>query len=46
MRIVYQRLVDTGKPAKVAITPVMRKLVVLANSLVSAGRKWGLRAMG
>jgi transposase len=43
MRIVYQRLVDAGKPAKVAITAVMRKLVVLANSLVSAGGKWGLR---
>lgn len=40
MRVVYNRLVDTGKPAKAAITALMRKLGVLANSLVSAGRKW------
>ena len=27
----YQQLVDAGKPAKIAITAVMRKLVILAN---------------
>jgi transposase len=33
-RALYQKLVDAGKPAKVAITAVMRKLVVLANALL------------
>lgn len=36
----HQRLRDKGKPAKVAITAVMRKLVVLANSLVAQNRNW------
>ncbi|MEE2950718.1 MAG: IS110 family transposase, partial [Pseudomonadota bacterium] len=34
------RLVANGKPKKVAITAVMRKLVVLANALLKKGRKW------
>ncbi|MCW6535750.1 IS110 family transposase, partial [Sphingomonas sp. MMSM24] len=29
-----------GKPPKVAITAVMRKLLVLANSLVAQNRPW------
>jgi transposase len=29
-----------GKPAKVAITAVMRKLLELANALVKADRAW------
>ncbi|MHA6326620.1 IS110 family transposase, partial [Roseivivax sp. CAU 1753] len=28
------------KPRKVAVTAVMRKLVVLANALIRDGRKW------
>ncbi|MEM1409505.1 MAG: IS110 family transposase [Pseudomonadota bacterium] len=36
----YQALTAAGKPAKVAITAVMRKLIVLANALVKADRKW------
>jgi len=36
----YRQLVDAGKPAKVAITAIMRKLVVLANALSRHGRKW------
>lgn len=36
----YQTLSDAGKPAKVAITAVMRKLLVLANSLIRDDRKW------
>jgi len=36
----YRQLVDAGKPAKVAITAIMRKLVVLANALLRHGRKW------
>ena len=36
----HQRLRDKGKPSKVAITAVMRKLLVLANSLVAQNRHW------
>lgn len=36
----YQALITAGKPAKLAITAVMRKLVILANALVKADRKW------
>ena len=36
----HQRLRDKGKPHKVAITAVMRKLLVLANSLVAQNRHW------
>ena len=32
---VYQHLLSNGKPAKVAITAVMRKMVVLANRLMA-----------
>jgi transposase len=36
----YQQLVAAGKPAKVAITAIMRKLIVMANALLKAGRPW------
>ena len=36
----YQRMVAAGNPAKVAITTVMRKLVVTANALLKADRLW------
>jgi len=36
----YQQLVAAGKPAKIAITAVMRKLVVTANALLKADRCW------
>ena len=36
----YQQLVATGKPAKIAITAVMRKLIVTANALLKADRLW------
>ena len=36
----YQALRQAGKPAKVAITAVMRKLLIIANALVRDGRKW------
>ncbi|MDO1584338.1 IS110 family transposase, partial [Rhizobium oryzicola] len=29
-----------GKPPKVAITAIMRKLIVLANALLKNNRKW------
>ena len=36
----YQELIKVGKPAKVAITAVMRKLLLLANALLRDRRKW------
>jgi transposase len=36
----YQSLIAAGKPAKVAITAVMRKLIVLTNALLKDHRKW------
>lgn len=36
----YQQLVNAGKPAKVAITAIMRKLIILANTLIKANRLW------
>lgn len=39
----YRRLVQARKPAKIAITAVMRKLIVLANALLKADRTWSPR---
>lgn len=36
----YDALIKAGKPPKVAITAVMRKLVILANTLLRQNRKW------
>jgi len=36
----YKRLRDNGKKPKVALTAVMRKLVVLANTLLKEDRTW------
>jgi transposase len=36
----YAHLIETGKLAKVALTAIMRKLVVLANALLKANRRW------
>lgn len=33
-------LTEQGKPAKVVITAIMRRLIVLANTLIAGGRKW------
>ncbi len=38
----YGRLRKNGKPFKVAITAVMRKLAILANTLITENRKWTL----
>lgn len=40
MKAFYDRLIAKGKKAKVAITAVMRKLLVLANTLVGEDRLW------
>ena len=36
----YEALRKAGKPAKVAITAIMRKLIILANALLRDDRKW------
>ena len=40
----YGRLVERGKPHKVAVTAVMRKLIVIANALLRDRRMWDDRA--
>ena len=36
----FEQLVSDGKPRKLALTAIMRKLVVTANALLRDGRKW------
>ena len=40
LKAFYTRLRAAGKPAKLALVAVMRKLVVLANTLVTQNRMW------
>jgi len=40
MKAKYQAMTAAGKPAKVAITTIMRKLIILANALLRANRPW------
>ena len=43
MKAFYQRLRARGKPPKLALIAVARKLVILANTLISEDRTWQLR---
>jgi transposase len=40
MKAKYRQLVAAGKPAKLALTALMRKLLVLANALLKSRRAW------
>ncbi len=40
LEAIYSRLTNAGKPPKVAITAVMRKLIVTANALLRDNRQW------
>lgn len=40
----YQALIAVGKPPKVAIAGVMRKLTILANVLLRENRNWTPKA--
>ena len=40
LKAFYNRLVAAGKAKKIALTAVMRKLIVLANTLLKEDRKW------
>jgi transposase len=33
-------MTKAGKPAKIALTALMRKLIELANALIKQNRKW------
>ncbi len=44
MKAFYRRLIAKGKPAKVALIAVARKLVLLANTLVAENRTWQQKA--
>lgn len=39
----YKELVAVGKPPKLALTAIMRKLLILANALLRDGREWSLK---
>jgi transposase len=40
LRQKYQAMIAAGKPAKVAITAIMRRLITIANALLRDQRKW------
>ena len=40
LKKIYTRLVEKGKPKKVAITACMRKLLVWANAILATGEPW------
>jgi transposase len=40
LRDVYQRLVARGKPKKLALTAIMRKLLILMNSMLRTKTRW------
>jgi len=40
----YQAMITAGKPPKVALTTLMRKLIKLANTLIRNDRKWERKA--
>ena len=40
LSLTYKNLVRRGKNAKVALTAVMRKMVILANTLIAENRNW------
>lgn len=44
LRRKYQALKEAGKPSKVAIAAIMRKLIVLANALIRDNRNWSTNA--
>lgn len=45
-RAFYRRLVDAGKPKKVAITATMRKLLTVINAIVKSGQPFDPNAYG
>lgn len=42
----YQRLIESGKPFKVAVTAVMRRLLVILNALIKTNACWDKNHVG
>jgi transposase len=42
LRSFYRRLRDTGKPARLAIVAVMRKLLTTLNAIIRDNKAWAL----
>ena len=40
IRAYYDRLIDAGKPPKLALTACMRKLLTMLNAIVRDRRPW------
>jgi len=40
----YQAMISAGKPAKIALTAIMRKLIELANALIKDDRLWEIKS--
>lgn len=40
LKIFYNRLLEKGKPKKVALTAVMRKLLIIANAIIREQKPW------
>ncbi len=40
LTVFYKRLVESGKPKKVALVAVMRKLLIIANQMIKEQREW------
>ncbi len=40
MKRKYKTLIENGKPPKLALTVIMRKLIILANALIRDNRTW------
>jgi len=40
MKLFYERLIQKGKPSKVALTAVIRKMIIVANTLIKENRVW------
>jgi transposase len=40
IRAFYQRLLEAGKPKKVALVACMRKLLTILNTMVRTGKRW------
>jgi transposase len=40
LRAFYRRLRDAGKPAKVALVAVMRKLLTIVNAMLKHHTRW------
>lgn len=41
LKVQYERMKAAGKPSKIAITAIMRKLLIRANTLIKEDREWG-----